>query len=94
MRVVRYCVLLVALAACAKNPQVARDGSLMTSPTVTVDAARADAYIELGPQIVTRSTFRRAVYDSLDALGRSRGEVRPSASTNRGGPGVLGPNPL
>ena len=39
--------------------------------------AGSDAYLELGPQLVPRSAFRRSVYDSLDALGRTRGEVRP-----------------
>ena len=39
--------------------------------------ARTDAYMELGPQIAARSALRRAVYDSLDAVGRTRGEVRP-----------------
>lgn len=38
---------------------------------------RTDAYVELGPETVARSNLRRAVYDSLDALGRSRGDVRP-----------------
>jgi para-nitrobenzyl esterase len=36
-----------------------------------------DALLEIGPEIVPRTMFRRAVYDSLDALGRSRGGVRP-----------------
>jgi para-nitrobenzyl esterase len=36
-----------------------------------------DAYMELGPQTVARSALRRSVYDSLDAIGRARGEVRP-----------------
>ena len=39
--------------------------------------AKTDAYMELGPQVVARSALRRSVYDSLDALGRARGEVRP-----------------
>ena len=39
--------------------------------------ASADAYLELGPKITARSAFRRSVYDSLDAMGRTRGEVRP-----------------
>ena len=37
----------------------------------------SDAYLELGPQIMARSAYRRSVYDSLDAMGRTRGEVRP-----------------
>jgi len=39
--------------------------------------AKSDAYMELGPQIVARSALRRLAYDSLDARGRTRGEVRP-----------------
>ncbi|MEO8621571.1 MAG: carboxylesterase family protein [bacterium] len=39
--------------------------------------AKSDAYMELGPQIVARSALRRVAYDSLDARGRTRGEVRP-----------------
>jgi para-nitrobenzyl esterase len=38
---------------------------------------KTDAYIELGPQIVAKHELRRAAYDSLDAVGRSRGEIRP-----------------
>ena len=36
-----------------------------------------DAYMELGPEIVAKRDLRRALYDSLDAVGRSRGQVRP-----------------
>jgi para-nitrobenzyl esterase len=36
-----------------------------------------DAYMELGPQLVAKRDLRRTVYDSLDAVGRSRGEIRP-----------------
>ena len=36
-----------------------------------------DPYMELGPQVAARSALRRAVYDSLDVVGRRRGEVRP-----------------
>ena len=39
--------------------------------------AKTDAYIELGPQTAAKSALRRAVYDSLDAVGRTRGQVRP-----------------
>jgi para-nitrobenzyl esterase len=35
------------------------------------------AYLELGPEIVPRAAWRAAAYDSLDAAGRKRGEVRP-----------------
>jgi para-nitrobenzyl esterase len=39
--------------------------------------AATDAYMELGPQLVAKRDYRRALYDSLDAAGRSRGQVRP-----------------
>jgi hypothetical protein len=39
--------------------------------------ASTDAYMELGPQVVAKSALRRAVYDSIDATGRLRGDVRP-----------------
>jgi para-nitrobenzyl esterase len=39
--------------------------------------ARTDAYLELGREIVARRGLRTAEYDVLDALARSRGEVRP-----------------
>ncbi len=38
---------------------------------------RTDASLELGPVVAPRERVRRAEYDSLDALGRARGEVRP-----------------
>ena len=34
-------------------------------------------HLELGPQIVAKRDLRRALYDSLDAVARTRGEVRP-----------------
>ena len=36
-----------------------------------------DAYLELGPALVAKRDLRRALYDSLDASARARGEVRP-----------------
>lgn len=36
-----------------------------------------DAYMELGPEIAAKQSWRRTVYDSLDVVGRSRGQVRP-----------------
>jgi len=36
-----------------------------------------DAYMELGPQVAAKRDLRRALFDSLDAVGRSRGEIRP-----------------
>lgn len=38
---------------------------------------RTDASLELGPTVVARERVRAAEYDSLDAAGRARGEVRP-----------------
>ncbi|MEP6733776.1 MAG: carboxylesterase family protein [bacterium] len=37
----------------------------------------ADETLELGPQIVVRREVRRALYDSLDAIARAHGELRP-----------------
>jgi hypothetical protein len=37
---------------------------------------KTDAYMELGPQVVAKSALKRAVYDSLDAAARARGDVR------------------
>ena len=45
-------------------------------PWPRYDAA-TDAALELGATIVARQGVRRAVYDSLDALARQRGELRP-----------------
>ena len=36
-----------------------------------------DAILEIGPEIATRTLVKRAAYDSLDAIDRSRGGVRP-----------------
>src|SRR5712671_1015959 len=36
-----------------------------------------DALLEIGPQIAPRTMVKRAVYDSLDAIARSRGRIRP-----------------
>lgn len=46
-------------------------------PKWPVHDAKTDAYMELGPETVARSALRPTVYDSLDALGRARGQVRP-----------------
>ena len=40
------------------------------------DAYR-DPYLDLGPLILAKSGWRTALYDSLDAVARARGEVRP-----------------
>jgi len=36
-----------------------------------------DALLEIGPEIAPRTMVKRAVYDSLDAVARSRGRIRP-----------------
>jgi para-nitrobenzyl esterase len=36
-----------------------------------------DAMLELGPEVKPRTMVKRAVYDSLDAVARSHGRVRP-----------------
>ena len=36
-----------------------------------------DALLEIGPEIAARTMVKRAVYDSLDVVGRSRGQIRP-----------------
>lgn len=36
-----------------------------------------DAYLELGPAVVAKAGLRTAQYDSLDVIGRARGDVRP-----------------
>ena len=39
--------------------------------------ASTDALLEIGPQIAPRTMVKRAVYDSLDAVARSHGGLRP-----------------
>jgi para-nitrobenzyl esterase len=39
--------------------------------------AATDALLEIGPEIAPRTMFKRAVYDSLDAIARTRGKIRP-----------------
>jgi para-nitrobenzyl esterase len=36
-----------------------------------------DALLDIGPEIAARTMVKRAVYDSLDAVARVRGGVRP-----------------
>ena len=36
-----------------------------------------DALLEIGPEIAARTMVKRAVYDSLDTIARSRGGIRP-----------------
>jgi para-nitrobenzyl esterase len=40
-------------------------------------SAATDALLEIGPQVGARTLVKRAVYDSLDQVGRARGQVRP-----------------
>ena len=40
-------------------------------------SSSTDALLEIGPQIAPRTMVKRSVYDSLDAVARSRGRVRP-----------------
>ena len=63
----------VAFATSA-DPNAAATGNW---PRWPVYDPATDAYMELGPQIAAKRDLRRALYDSLDAVGRSRGEVRP-----------------
>jgi para-nitrobenzyl esterase len=37
----------------------------------------ADSLLELGPEIAARSRVKEAVYDSLDAVARAHGQLRP-----------------
>jgi para-nitrobenzyl esterase len=39
--------------------------------------AKTDALLEIGPEIAPRTMVKRAVYDSLDAVARSHGRIRP-----------------
>jgi para-nitrobenzyl esterase len=39
--------------------------------------ARTDALLEIGPEIAPRTMVKRTVYDSLDAVARSHGRIRP-----------------
>jgi para-nitrobenzyl esterase len=36
-----------------------------------------DALLEIGPEVAARTMVKRAVYDSLDAVARARGGIRP-----------------
>ncbi|HMI44095.1 MAG TPA: carboxylesterase family protein, partial [Gemmatimonadaceae bacterium] len=42
-----------------------------------------DALLEIGPEIAPRELVKRAVYDSLDAVARSRGRIRPPGGIPR-----------
>jgi para-nitrobenzyl esterase len=39
--------------------------------------ASTDTLLEIGPEIAPRTMVKRAVYDSLDAVARARGRIRP-----------------
>jgi para-nitrobenzyl esterase len=49
-------------------------GKLPSWPTYTPST---DAYLELGPTIHAGTLPKRTIYDSLDTMARSRGDVRP-----------------
>jgi para-nitrobenzyl esterase len=38
----------------------------------------SDALLEIGPEIAARTMVKRAVYDSLDAVARAQGRIRPT----------------
>lgn len=61
------------------RPNVSPNGSPPAAPRPRWPAydPRTDAALELGPVVAAREHVRRAVYDSLDAAARARGEVRP-----------------
>jgi para-nitrobenzyl esterase len=40
-------------------------------------SAATDALLEIGPEIAPRTLFKRASYDSLDAVARLQGHIRP-----------------
>jgi para-nitrobenzyl esterase len=42
-----------------------------------------DALLEFGPEIAPRTMVKRAVYDSLDAIARSHGRLRPRMPSDR-----------
>ena len=42
-----------------------------------------DALLEIGPEIAPRELVKRAVYDSLDAVARSSGRIRPPSGIPR-----------
>ena len=46
-------------------------------PRWPVYESRTDGYMELGPVVTARDGYRRVSADSLDLLGRRRGDVRP-----------------
>jgi para-nitrobenzyl esterase len=56
------------------DPNGAGGGKLPPWPRYTL---ANDALLELGPQIRPRTMVKRAVYDSLDAVAKSRGSLRP-----------------
>jgi para-nitrobenzyl esterase len=58
----------------AGDPNGAGGGKLPPWPRYT---ATSDALLEFGPEIRPKIAVKRAVYDSLDAVVRARGGVRP-----------------
>lgn len=56
------------------DPNGAAEGKWPPWPRYT---ATTDALLEFGPEIGARTLVKRAVYDSLDAIARAGGEIRP-----------------
>ena len=79
MQIVRYSVLLAALAACARNRQVASDRGAPGSPTVTVDAGTLVRRRRPGQRRARLP--RRAV---RGAAGRRRALARAAARSRAG----------
>ncbi len=67
----------VAFAATGDPNGPLPNGRTVARPHWPRYAPATDASLELGPQVAARERVRRAEYDSLDALARARGEVRP-----------------
>ncbi len=65
----------VAFAA-KGDPNGAPEGEVVEWPRYTPST---DALLEIGPRIESRTMVKRAVYDSLDAIARARGELRPAS---------------
>ncbi|HKW47255.1 MAG TPA: carboxylesterase family protein [Gemmatimonadaceae bacterium] len=56
------------------DPNGAAEGKWSPWPRYT---AATDALLEFGPEIRPRTMVKRATYDSLDAIARTRGDMRP-----------------
>jgi para-nitrobenzyl esterase len=56
------------------DPNGAAEGKWPSWPRY---AAATDALLEFGPEIRPRTMVKRTIYDSLDAVARAKGEIRP-----------------